>query len=240
MSPRQIRMHGSKSRRPPTRSPRSPIRNRMIGFPYPKLMNSNNDVDMGAAIIMCTVEAAERMGVSRDKWVFRTRAPTPTSTHSSHIATPLLERPLWNSAAPWPSTWRASTSTTCRCSICTRASRQQYNSERSHSVSTSRPAVAVSGRGQADSPSAAGPWNNYVMHAIASVVEDLRARPGEYGLTWANGGYATKHAFGVYSTTPPANAFQHGSPQAEVDALPKRNLATRPTLRGRRRSRPTR
>ena len=28
----------------------------MIGFPYPKYMNSNNDVDMGAAIIMCSVE----------------------------------------------------------------------------------------------------------------------------------------------------------------------------------------
>ena len=31
-------------------------KNRMIGFPYPKLMNSNNDVDMAAALIMCSVE----------------------------------------------------------------------------------------------------------------------------------------------------------------------------------------
>ena len=28
--------------------------NRMIGFPYPKYMNSNNDVDMSAALIMCS------------------------------------------------------------------------------------------------------------------------------------------------------------------------------------------
>ncbi len=37
----------------------------MIGLPYPKLMNSNSDVDMGAAVIMCSVEAARRLGVSR-------------------------------------------------------------------------------------------------------------------------------------------------------------------------------
>ena len=64
------------------------------------------------------------------------------------------------------------------------------------------------------------------MHAIATVVTDLRRQRGEYGLIWANGGYATKHAFGVYSTTPPSTPFRHSSPQAEVDALPRRELAT--------------
>src|SRR5947199_9926456 len=33
-------------------------------------MNSNNDVDMGAANLMCSVEAARRLGVSEDRWVF--------------------------------------------------------------------------------------------------------------------------------------------------------------------------
>ena len=33
-------------------------------------MNSNNDVDMAAAVIMCSVEAAERLGVAADRWVF--------------------------------------------------------------------------------------------------------------------------------------------------------------------------
>ena len=36
---------------------------------------------------------------------------------------------------------------------------------------------------------AGGPWNNYVMHAIATVVAELREQPGEHGLVWANGGY---------------------------------------------------
>ena len=44
--------------------------NRMIGFPYPKYMNSNNDVDQGAAIIMCSVEKARSLGIAEDRWVF--------------------------------------------------------------------------------------------------------------------------------------------------------------------------
>ncbi|MSW49036.1 MAG: hypothetical protein F2818_04735, partial [Actinobacteria bacterium] len=44
--------------------------NRMIGFPYTKLMNSNNDVDMAAALVMCSVERAEALGIARDKWIF--------------------------------------------------------------------------------------------------------------------------------------------------------------------------
>jgi acetyl-CoA C-acetyltransferase len=74
-------------------------------------------------------------------------------------------------------------------------------------------------------PFAGGPWNNYVMHAIATVMDDLRSRPGELGLVWANGGYTTKHAFGIYSTTPPEQGFRHAYPQAEIDALPRRELA---------------
>ncbi|MCB0985676.1 MAG: hypothetical protein KDB06_13590, partial [Ilumatobacter sp.] len=70
-----------------------------------------------------------------------------------------------------------------------------------------------------------GPWNNYVMHAIATVMNDLREQPGTTGLVWANGGYATKHAFGVYRTTPPAGGFQHAYPQDVIDAMPRRELA---------------
>jgi acetyl-CoA C-acetyltransferase len=70
---------------------------------------------------------------------------------------------------------------------------------------------------------AGGPWNNYSMHAIATVMNDLRERPGATGLVWANGGYATKHSFGIYGTNP-AKSFRHSSPQAEIDSLPRRQL----------------
>jgi acetyl-CoA C-acetyltransferase len=67
-----------------------------------------------------------------------------------------------------------------------------------------------------------GPMNNVVMHSIARMAEVLRDDPGAKGLVTANGGFLTKHAFGVYSTEPPEQPYQHANPQAEVDALPKR------------------
>ena len=42
----------------------------MISFPYPKLMNSNNAVDMSAAIILCSLEKAKSLGIDQSKWVF--------------------------------------------------------------------------------------------------------------------------------------------------------------------------
>ncbi|CAN0350691.1 unnamed protein product [Phaeothamnion confervicola] len=63
------------------------------------------------------------------------------------------------------------------------------------------------------------------MHAIATVMNDLRAAPGEHGLVWANGGYTTKHSFGVYGTEPPTTPFRHAYPQDEIDAMPRRELA---------------
>ena len=70
-----------------------------------------------------------------------------------------------------------------------------------------------------------GPLNNYVMHAIARMAEVLRERPGEIGLVSSNGGFITKHAFGVYSTAPPGGRFRHAEPQDEIDATPRREVA---------------
>src|SRR5437764_7408207 len=44
--------------------------NRMIGFPYPKLMNANIQTDQAAALIVCSVAAARAAGVPEDRWVF--------------------------------------------------------------------------------------------------------------------------------------------------------------------------
>ena len=67
-----------------------------------------------------------------------------------------------------------------------------------------------------------GPLNNYVMHGVARMVEVLRDDPGSVGLCTANGGFLTKHAFGVYSTEPSTAGFRHENCQAAVDALPSR------------------
>ena len=48
-----------------------------------------------------------------------------------------------------------------------------------------------------------GPGNNYSLHGIASMAERLRAQSGAFGLVLANGGWMTKEAAGIYSTTRP-------------------------------------
>jgi acetyl-CoA C-acetyltransferase len=192
----------------------------MIGLPYPKLMNSNNDVDMGAAIIMCSTETAERLGVDRDLWVFP-HAGTDCHEHNyvSHrdtfARTPAIE--IGGARALELAGVSIDDVSVIDLYSCFPAAVQL--GAQSLGIDLERQWSRTGGL-----TFAGGPWNNYVMHAIASVVSDLRSRPGEHGLVWANGGYATKHAFGVYSTDAPSE-FRHQKPQDEIDALPRRDLA---------------
>jgi acetyl-CoA C-acetyltransferase len=75
---------------------------------------------------------------------------------------------------------------------------------------------------------AGGPVNNYPTHAIARMVELLRADPASFGCTTALGWYISKHAAGVWSATPPEHGFRRVDPsasQAKVDAQPRREPA---------------
>ena len=45
-------------------------RNRMLAYPYTKLHNSQWNVDQAAGLILCSVDAARRYGISEDRWVF--------------------------------------------------------------------------------------------------------------------------------------------------------------------------
>ena len=47
-------------------------------------------------------------------------------------------------------------------------------------------------------------------------------QPGQRGLITANGGYLTKHSFGVYGTEPPTHEFRWEDVQAAVDREPTR------------------
>ncbi len=196
--------------------------NRMIGFPYTKLMNSNNDVDMAAALVMCSVERAEALCIARDKWIFL-HAGTDCHEHNfvSHrhtfTDTPAIriggQRVL---ALAEKSIDEIENLDLYSCF----PSAVQLGAE-SLGVALDRQLTCTGGLSFAG-----GPFNNYVMHAIATTMTTLREKPTETGLVWANGGYATKHAFGVYATTPPLHGFRHESPQNEVDETPRRAVAT--------------
>jgi acetyl-CoA C-acetyltransferase len=196
-------------------------RNRMVGAPYRKYMNSNNDVDMAAALVLTTVEWARAHGVADDRWVFP-HAGTDCHEHQyvsnrdTFARTPAIEvggaRALSLAGVGIGDVEIVDLYSCFPSAVQLGAASLGLDIQRQL---TRTGGLAFAG----------GPWNNYVMHAIATVVGELRERPGERGLVWANGGYATKHAFGVYSTTPPAHGFRHESPQDEIDAMPRRALA---------------
>ena len=195
--------------------------NRLVGLPYRKYMNSNNDVDMAAAVIICSVEAAERLGIAADQWVFP-HAGTDCHEHAyvsnrdTFARTPAVElggrRALDLAGAGIDDVAIVDLYSCFPAAV-------QLGAQ-SLGLSTDRQLTRTGGLAFAG-----GPWNNYVMHAIATVVGELRQQPGTLGLVWANGGYVTKHAFGVYGTAPPPGGFRHDDPQDEIDALPRRELA---------------
>lgn len=207
------------------RKPLSPLQirtpssaNRMIGFPYPKLMNSNNNVDMGASLILCSVEAARREGIPEEKWVF------PHAGTDAHDHMFVSNRADLHSS---PAIRIAGS----RVLELAGTSIDELAYIDVYSCFPSAVQVAAAELGIPEDRTltvtggltfGGGPLNDYVMHSIARMVEVLRLDPGAKGLITANGGYLTKHAFGVYSTEPPARPFRHEDLQDQVDVLPRR------------------
>ena len=196
--------------------------NRMIGFPYPKLMNSNNDVDMSAALILCSAEKATALGVPRDRWIF------PQSGSDAHEHAFISHR---NHFYDTPAVELAGRRVLELAGLTINdIDLVDLYSCFPSAVQLGAKSLGLDINGQLTRTGglqfAGGPWNNYVMHAIATVANELRNGVGSTGLVWANGGYTTKHAFGVYATTPPKNGFAYDYPQDQIDALPRRSLAS--------------
>ena len=196
--------------------------NRMVGFPYPKMMNSNNDVDMSAALILCSAEKATALGVPRDRWIF------PQSGSDAHEHPFISNR---NHFYDTPAIELAGR----RVLELAGLTINQVDIVDLYSCFPSAVQLGAKSLGldinsqltrTGGLPFAGGPWNNYVMHAIATVARELRDGVGATGLVWGNGGYTTKHAFGVYATQPPAKGFTYDYPQDTIDALPSRQLAS--------------
>ena len=195
-------------------------RNRMVGFPYTKVMNANNAVEQAACFVVTSVGTAQDLGISSDRWVF------PWSGSDAHEHWYVSHRAALGGAPAIGVAGRAAIDL-AGIGIDDLAHIDVYScfpsavqiAAREIGLGTDRVLTVTGGLSFGG-----GPWNNYVSHSIATMVERLRADAGSLGLITANGGYLTKHAFGVYSTTPPPTPWRHAHPQAEVDALPRRDL----------------
>ena len=198
--------------------------NRMVGFPYTKLMNANNAVEQAAAFVVCSAERATALGVPRDRWVF------PWAGTDAHEHWHVSNR--WSLAeAPAIRLAGRAVLELANVGVDDLAHLDVYSCFPSAVQIAAREIGLGSGVGSdrrltvtGGLSFAGGPWNDYVSHSIATMVERLREDEGSIGLVTANGGFLTKHAFGVYSATPPVEGFRHADLQASVDELPRREL----------------
>lgn len=189
--------------------------NRMVGFPYTKAMNANGTVDQGAAVILCSTAVAEELAIDRELWVF------PQSACSANDPKRVAARPsLSRSAAIRMAGNRALTLAE------TKIDEVSHLDLYSCFPSIVRMTTAELGIDpdrrltQTGGLSFAGaPLNNCVTHSIAAMVATLRNDPGSLGFVQGNGGYATKQAFGVYSSAAPADGFRLADVQSEVDTV---------------------
>ena len=188
--------------------------NRMIGFPYTKRMVSNPDVDMASATIVCSVERALALGVSRDRWVFlhagtdgRDRMMSERLDFFSSPAIGTAGNRVLQLAGVTVDDVAHLDLYSCYPSAVQLALREL-------AIPVERQLTVYGGLGFAG-----GPWNNPVGHAIAAMVDVLRVDAGARGLVTANGGHVDKHAFGVYSTDPPTEGFRSERPQEQIDSV---------------------
>ncbi|MBF6479332.1 crotonase/enoyl-CoA hydratase family protein, partial [Nocardia cyriacigeorgica] len=168
-------------------------------------------VDMAAGLVLCSVAAAEAAGIAQDKWIF---LHAGASAHDEWFVSERAEL----AASPAIRTIGAAALEHAGIGI------DQIGPVDLYSCFPVAVQIAARELGLPDDDPArplsvtggltfgGGPGNNYGTHAVATMVEQLRAHPDTFGLSTSLGWYVTKHAIGVYSATPPRQAYAHLRP----------------------------
>jgi acetyl-CoA C-acetyltransferase len=196
--------------------------NRMVAYPYTKLMTSIMDVDMAAAVLLASAEKADELGVPEEQRVYLRGwgyAEEPANVAAHHH--------LWHSPALAAAAGAALTG--AGIGVDDVAHLDLYSCFAS-SVCFALDALGI---GEDDAraravtqtgglPYHGGPGSNYVTHSLAAMAETLRADPGSYGAVSGVGMHLQKHAYGVWSTVPgaPAGGLPERTPFRAEDPKP--------------------
>ena len=208
-------------------------RNRMVAFPYPKYLNATLDVSQGAALILTSEAVARQCGLPADRRVYPWAGADVTELWY------LLDRVNYHEL---PGMRRAGRAVLEAAGVeldairhldlysCFPIAARLSAAMLGIAPDDPRPLTTAGGL-----PYFGGPGNNYTTHAIAALVQKLRADPDGFALTHALGWHLTKHAFAVYGASPPPQGWRHiagGALQAEVDAMSHPTVAPVPNGRG--------
>lgn len=201
--------------------------NRMISAPYTRLLVSRDQVNQAAALILTSVGMARQLGIAESQWVY-------LHGYAEAAERRFIERADLGAS---PAAHLAAKAALAAATV-TPDDVSFFDFYSCFPIAVSNTACDALGLAPDDArgltvtgglPFFGGPGNNYSMHAIASLVEKLRAKPGTFGFIGANGGTLAKYAAGVYSTRPVAwNTCDSSALQAQVDALPAPQIAYEP------------
>jgi acetyl-CoA C-acetyltransferase len=189
--------------------------NRMVAYPYTKLMTSIMDVDMAAALVLASAAKADALGIPEERRVYLRGAAY--AEDPSHVAGhPDLWRSPAMAAAADAALHGAGIGTddvahldlySCfASSVCFALDALGISEDDARSVTQT-----------GGLPYHGGPGSNYMTHSLAAMVETLRGEPGSYGVTTGVGMHMQKHAYGVWSTDPGDGLLTDPAPYAADD-----------------------
>ncbi|NJR79609.1 acetyl-CoA acetyltransferase [Sphingomonas corticis] len=190
--------------------------NRPIAFPYTKLMVANSSVNQGAGFLVTSLAQARARGVPEARIVYVGRGA------AAHEADDFLARDRYDASPSMEVClrrtleWNGVTAEDLdlaelySCFPCV-----PKMARRVIGWPVEKPATVFGGL-----TFGGGPIGNYMSHAVAEMVDGLRAGEGERGLLFANGGFATHNHAIVLATHPlPGAGESHDfDVQAEADA----------------------
>lgn len=166
--------------------------------PYAKWMVAQDAVNQAAAVVMTSVGLARKLGIPPAQWIY-------LNAYADVDELPVVERPrLASSAAQGLALARVLEDAGVGIDAvefidfysCFPIAVSGACEHLGLPVDGSRALTLTGGL-----PCFGGPGNNYSLHAIAEVVQQLRGLPSAHALVAANGGYLSKHSAGLYSRT---------------------------------------
>jgi acetyl-CoA C-acetyltransferase len=187
--------------------------NRLIAWPYTKLMVANPTVNMGGALLMTSLAKARAAGVPEEKLIY------PLGGASAEEPREYLVRDQFYESHPQNAVLKAVMDLV-------EGDGKKFDAIELYSCFPCVPKMArrTLGLGPDVQPTVTGgltffgaPLNTYMTHAACAMVRSLR-KGGKLGLLYGQGGFVTKHHGLVLSREAPKQALsQNTSVQAEAD-----------------------
>ncbi len=163
--------------------------NRMIAWPYPKLMTANPLVNKGCAVLVASLEVARAAGIPEHRMV-HVRGGAAADEPKDY-----MQRPHFNSAPAMDVVLETALEMV-------EGDAGRFACREFYSCFPCVPKMARRKLGLAEdvAPTVAGgltfhgaPLNNYMLHAACAMVRALRDAPGALGLLYGQGGFVTQH-----------------------------------------------